>query len=722
MFLNKRMTNLARNSRTNYFSTELLDENTKKEREQGNLTKFKISENSQNCLKKMGISYLFPIQAETFQLIYDGADVIGKDRTGSGKTLAFALPILEKLRNDGLFDGSQRAPVVLVLVPTRELCVQVASEFARLKNSFNEFRVLPIYGGARTSPQIMQLKNGVEIIVGTPGRLKDLIGQGFVNLGSIRHVILDETDEMLNIGFKEAIEDIFSTLKGDLENKGLRIDLVQFLLFSATIPPFVRKISRNFMKNNVVFVDMLRDEGTKTSKTLDHYCQKAESLNNKFDLILKIVYNYTRCGKSVLVFTETKDQANLLHSILEKSRATGLLHGDIDQSRRERTLTSFRRGEIKCLIATNVAARGLDIPNIDLVVQLCPPKMPEHYIHRCGRSGRAGKKGISLTFFTSHEEIIMGEIEVHADLKFYDYQDSVEEKLIEGQLKIALETPVETPTQAILNNERGSGRFGRSSGDEGRQRYGDNQEQSLETIVNGEKSLLTRKNGFTSYQMTTLDKKANLLQYVLLLTKYVPEEFNNEISKAQLLSGANGFVFDVESEKSVEFETGILKIPSEILKVEKLQVLPLLVGSENFSNSNNQQVRERRYPERRTDGSNGYESSLKDEPRKPRGEPREMKEYEMRSLFVSEVQMGTRKSEIYHFCTFNNIKPELVFEKESDFIPNTHTYIVRYPSEEIALEAFETLINREFKGLLLKISRRTKDGKKIFRQTNEERV
>ncbi|KAL6569428.1 DEAD-box ATP-dependent RNA helicase 7 [Orobanche minor] len=352
------------------------------------VTNFRISAPLRETLKSKGIEALFPIQAMTFDIILDGSDLIGRARTGGqGKTLAFVLPILEALTNGPAKatrkTGYGRAPSVLVLLPTRELATQVAADFEVYGRSLGLNSVC-LYGGAPMQSQQNQLKRGVDIVVGTPGRIKDHIERGNIDFRSLKFRVLDEADEMLRMGFVEDVELIL----GKVED----VTKVQTLLFSATLPSWVKQISTKFLKQDKKTADLVGNEKMKASTNVKHFVLPC-SVSARAQLIPDIIRCYSS-GVRVIIFTETKDSASTLAGVLPGARA---LHGDIQQSTtRKVTLAAFKSGKFSTLVATNVAARGLDIDDVQLIIQCEPHRDVEAYIHRSGRTGRAGKSGIAV--------------------------------------------------------------------------------------------------------------------------------------------------------------------------------------------------------------------------------------------------------------------------------------------------------------------------------------
>jgi len=399
---------------------EIVDPKVSEERSRGDFRNFPISESSVRNLTSKGIGYLFPIQVETFGPIYAGKDLIGRDRTGSGKTLAFALPILEKMRQKGdrLRNAGGQKPYVLCLVPTRELAIQVHREFERFKNTPNEYRTVLLYGGSDIGAQMRNLQRGAEIVIGTPGRVIDLFQRRVISAAKLDHLILDETDQMLNIGFQEDIEKILGHINSHFQEEGRPFSEIQFLLFSATIPKFVENISNKFMKRDQVFVDMIKNTEVRTSTTVEHLSVSVYSMEEKIQALNNILLAYGGQNCRTIIFTERKCDANQIKYQGVIRVECQVLHGDIPQRQREMTFQAFRSGRLKCLIATDVAARGLDVPEVDLVIQLSPPNVAETYIHRSGRTGRAGKKGVCVTFYTRKEENLMYKIEHETKMRF----------------------------------------------------------------------------------------------------------------------------------------------------------------------------------------------------------------------------------------------------------------------------------------------------------------
>ncbi|NWH74384.1 DDX21 helicase, partial [Piaya cayana] len=379
------------------------------EAKEGDFSNFPLSENTINLLKARGVKYLFPVQVKTFQPIYDGKDVIAQARTGTGKTFSFAVPLIEKLQSV-LQDGKRgRSPKVLVLVPTRELATQVAKDFKTLTRKLS---VACFYGGTPYKEQIDLLKSGIDILVGTPGRIKDHIQNSKLELSSVKHVVLDEVDHMLDMGFAEQVEEIlgFAYKKGSENNP-------QTLLFSATCPRWVYDVAKKYMKGEYEQIDLIGKKTQRTATTVEHLAIQCRS-SQRAGVLGDIIQVYSGSHGRTIVFCETKKEANELAMNASLKQDAQSLHGDIPQQQREITLKGFRDGVFEVLIATNVAARGLDIPEVDLVIQCSPPKDVDSYIHRSGRTGRAGRTGICICLFQRREEDLLKQVEHKAGITF----------------------------------------------------------------------------------------------------------------------------------------------------------------------------------------------------------------------------------------------------------------------------------------------------------------
>lgn len=342
------------------------------------------------AVKKVGFERPSAIQAETIPLLMQDRDVVGLAQTGTGKTAAFALPILSRI------DTSKRYPQALVLAPTRELALQVSDSFQSFADHLGGVHILPIYGGQAYGIQLSGLRRGAQVIVGTPGRVIDHLQKGSLDISNLRFLVLDEADEMLNMGFQEDVERI---LEDTPEEK-------QVALFSATMPRAIRKISRDYL-NDPVEVTVKSETRTNTNIT-QRYLFTAH--RNKLDAITRIL-EVTEF-EAMIVFVRTKNETE---EIAEKLRARGFsaaaINGDIAQQQRERTVDQLRDGRLDILVATDVAARGLDVERISHVLNYDIPNDTESYVHRIGRTGRAGRTGEAILFVTPRERRMLRSIE-----------------------------------------------------------------------------------------------------------------------------------------------------------------------------------------------------------------------------------------------------------------------------------------------------------------------
>ncbi|KAG2425695.1 hypothetical protein HXX76_013537 [Chlamydomonas incerta] len=377
------------------------------------LDRFKLSEQVKSMLRSQNIESLFPIQAMTLEPAMEGLDVVGRARTGCGKTLAFTVPIVERIiadqKNGGSIGrGAGRLPVCIVLAPTRELAKQVQEVFANTGKAANLYTMC-VYGGTPYDGQEQALSRGVDVVVGTPGRVKDLLERGTLKLSNIRFRVLDEVDQMLAMGF---IEDVEIILKQGENNR----DQIQTLLFSATLPKWVQGLTQRFLRPGHKFLDLVGDDRMQAAVTVKHLMLPC-SYPQRAGLLKDLITSYGAGGRTI-IFTDSKKEAAELSVVLGDSLGAQALHGDLAQSMREQTLDGFRKGRFAILIATDVAARGLDVTGIELVLMVDPPADWETYIHRSGRTGRAGSSGVCVTLVTKKMEYMVPIIEKRAGMKF----------------------------------------------------------------------------------------------------------------------------------------------------------------------------------------------------------------------------------------------------------------------------------------------------------------
>src|ERR1700755_2688336 len=342
------------------------------------------------------------IQAATIPALMAGSDVVGLAQTGTGKKAAFALPILSKI------DTNRKATQALVLAPTRELALQVAEAFSRYGAHLPRINVLPIYGGSSYAVQLSGLKRGAQVVVGTPGRVIDHLERGTLDLSHIDYLVLDEADEMLAMGFAEDVERILSETP----------EYKQVALFSATMPPAIRKLSNKYLHDPI---EVKVEAKTPTAENISQRYIQVEG-RRKMDALTRVLE--VEPFEAMIVFVRTKQATE---EVAEKLRARGFsaaaINGDIPQSQRERTIAALREGGIDILVATDVAARGLDVERISHVLNYDIPHDNESYVHRIGRTGRAGRSGAALPFVSPRERHLLKSIE-----------KATRQKLIEAQL------------------------------------------------------------------------------------------------------------------------------------------------------------------------------------------------------------------------------------------------------------------------------------------------
>jgi ATP-dependent RNA helicase DeaD len=329
------------------------------------------------AVNDMGFEAPTPIQSSCIPSILSGNDVVGQAQTGTGKTAAFGIPALQ------MADRGSKTPSVLILCPTRELAIQVTGELIKLAKHTTGVFTVPVYGGQPISRQLKALKKGAQIVVGTPGRVIDHLKRGTLKLGALKMVVLDEADEMLNMGFREDLEEILSYSQGKS----------QTVMFSATVPKAIKSIMNRWMDNP----DMIKVEGrAQTAEGIDQFVMEVrDSMRTEAISRIMDMGNF-RLG---LIFSNTKRQCdNLVQEFQSRGFSADALHGDMRQNVRDKVMNKFRNGTIEMLIATDVAARGLDVDDIDVVFNYDIPQDPEYYVHRIGRTGRAGKTGMAITF------------------------------------------------------------------------------------------------------------------------------------------------------------------------------------------------------------------------------------------------------------------------------------------------------------------------------------
>ncbi|MBV9723458.1 MAG: DEAD/DEAH box helicase, partial [Mycobacterium sp.] len=345
------------------------------------------------ALTEQGIEHPFAIQELTLPLALAGDDLIGQARTGMGKTFAFGVPLLQRITTSGTERPLTGIPRALIVVPTRELCLQVSGDLATAAKYLStdlssegarRLSVVSIYGGRPYEPQIEALRDGADVVVGTPGRLLDLAQQGHLQLGGLSVLVLDEADEMLDLGFLPDIERILRQIP----------DYRQSMLFSATMPDPIITLARTFM-NQPTHIRAEAPHSSAVHDATEQFVYRAHALD-KVELVSRVLQ--ARGRGATMIFTRTKRTAQkVADELAERGFAVGAVHGDLGQVAREKALKAFRTGGIDVLVATDVAARGIDVDDVTHVINYQIPEDEQAYVHRIGRTGRAGKTGVAVT-------------------------------------------------------------------------------------------------------------------------------------------------------------------------------------------------------------------------------------------------------------------------------------------------------------------------------------
>lgn len=349
-------------------------------------------------IKDMGFEEATPIQAQGIPAVLSGRDVIGQAQTGTGKTAAFGIPVLESV------DASSHKTQVIILSPTRELAIQVADEIRKLAKYMHGVKVLPVYGGQDISRQIKALKGGVQIIIGTPGRLMDHLRKKTIRPDHVKTIVLDEADEMLNMGFREDIETVLEYLPQEH----------QTVLFSATMPKPILEITRKY-QHDAINIKIVKKELTVANIDQYYYDVKRK---DKIDVLTRLLDYYN--PKLSLVFCNTKKMVDeLAYELCGRGYSAEGLHGDMKQVQRDRVMKNFRNGKTDILIATDVAARGIDVDDVEAVFNYDLPQDDEYYVHRIGRTGRAGRCGKAFSFVKGKEVYKLKDIQRYCKTKIY---------------------------------------------------------------------------------------------------------------------------------------------------------------------------------------------------------------------------------------------------------------------------------------------------------------
>lgn len=562
---------------------------------EGDFSKYPISEASKKNLRKNDIQYLFPVQTSTFLDIYDGKDIIVQARTGTGKTLSYAIPIMEKMLLKSKNDHG-RIPRTIVLVPTRELAAQVTGVFNMLNK---DLKVVPFYGGIGYGEQSAAIQNGLDVVVGTPGRILDFVQQGMLDFSALEHVVLDEVDRMLDMGFAPQVDDIIKSAYVTGAKKP------QTCLWSATVPSWVKQTARKYMSENTRYVDLVGTDKVKTSTTVRHVSLPC-GFHERCGLISDLLKVHSGEHGRAMVFCQTKREADEIAVNPIISVETHVLHGDIPQAKREMVLKGFRDGRYKCLVTTDVAARGLDIPEVDLIIQCSPPQDMDSYVHRSGRTGRAGKPGLSICLYQPNEKSNLREVEKYAGISFKVSAPPSPDEIIAASADDVLKSLTDINPDILQQFTNIAVKAGETLG----------YERALSAafaVISGttklhSRSLLTSAKGFKTYMFAT----KNVINYPSYVWKNLnhklPTEIMDHVKFIRVSLDKTSAVFDIPEHMATELENQWMDSRfdtlSEATFIPELQDQPT-TRKDNFSDNKGP---------RRTTGmnySNGYNNYKK---------------------------------------------------------------------------------------------------------------
>ncbi|OAF71867.1 hypothetical protein A3Q56_00365 [Intoshia linei] len=529
-------------------------------------------------LTDMGITKLFPIQYKTYNYIFNNQDVVGKARTGTGKTLAFALPLIEKIETK---QTNSKKISVIILTPTRELANQIDATFKKLSSTL---KISCFYGGTDYKPQIAAIRRGIDILIGTPGRILDHINSDRIDLSGLKHVILDEVDRMLDMGFSEPVEEILDCATYDEENKP------QSLFFSATLPTWLKKNSSKYLSPKYKTVDLVASDGNQTGQNINHLSMLC-GYHDRPQAICRLIKMYAHQEGSsgrVIIFCETKRDADELGGI-EKIHGR-VLHGNVAQESREAILADFRKGKFKILITTDVASRGIDL-QIDLVIQCGTPNLVESYIHRSGRTARAGKNGVCICLYKREQQDQINKIERIAKIKFQRVGMPTVDNMIDAEIEESIEKIKDIDdilsdklhlTAAKLIAEIGGAESAIA--------------KALVVLCGKDclssSSIIDGRKGYTTFQITS-DNEVRTKRYIWNIFNEKFPDITEEIKNLNIMADNMGCMFDIPN-KLVEYveehweDSGYLQLSkaTELVELEKFASRPTFQSGRSFNRSN----------------------------------------------------------------------------------------------------------------------------------------
>ncbi|KAG5507711.1 hypothetical protein JIQ42_07999 [Leishmania sp. Namibia] len=530
-------------------------------------SEFEITPTVVKALQSRGIESMFPVQALTFNAIMKNKDVLVQARTGSGKTLAFGIPIVERLLKLPSHLTRGRGPAAVIFCPTRELAIQVQDVLSGISCGLI---VTALYGGVAYANQERVLRSGVDIVVATPGRAKDFLEKGTLRFDRVVMACLDEADHMLDIGFKDDIELLLSQVAEQNGSVGAEKPVHQTLLFSATVPEWVHTCS--LISKDKEFIDMVGKEAVRTASTIKFYRRKC-NFSEISSMLADLIKVYSGAHGRTLVFTNTKKDCHDL-SINNTKLDSQCLHGDMQQEQRESTMKSFRDNKFSVLIATDVAARGLDLPMVDLVIQCAPPSDIDAFIHRAGRTGRAGRKGVCVLLYQPREEYIVERIERHAKMKFDVLPAPTREEILKAVARDAAEDLARVERRATdLFMEQAAELL----------KDADPVEilASALAVMSGYTSnittrgLITGTPGYVTVQMTS-DRPLPVPVYCSILRNNLGDETFMRCRDITLLQDDPGCVFDVLE----QFADRVMSTPMRGITFQRIESLPPIIARE----------------------------------------------------------------------------------------------------------------------------------------------
>jgi ATP-dependent RNA helicase DDX21 len=508
-------------------------------KEKGDFKNFDLSPNMTKKLHAKGITYLYPIQIATIKPLRAGHDVIAQARTGTGKTMAFGIPIVEKLEANKPPREISKTPKCLILEPTRELAKQVGDDFDSISTTL---KTCCVYGGVSYEKQERELRGGVDVLAGTPGRILDFINSGKIDLNKVEHVILDEVDRMLDMGFQDSVEDILKSVFFEG-----RVKKAQTLFFSATCPPWVKRTAQKYINEDFKFIDLIGDSKLKTATTVEHLAIQC-SYHDRASTIGSILQVYSGKQGRSMIFCETKRDCDDLACCSEIKVESHVMHGDVPQDKREMVLQKFRDGKYRVLITTDVAARGLDIPEVDLVICCNPPKDYESYIHRSGRTGRAGRTGVSICFYKPQEQWGIASLERLTGTKFRRISAPTASEIVDASTTDATKALDGVNPKLIEKFRAGAEEILKT-------KDAVNALAAALAVISGNtkisnRSLLSSRENMTTYMISKTDEEIRGKSFVYVIMKKIlgDDKAEKAIQQIRFTKDKKGLVFDVMSE------------------------------------------------------------------------------------------------------------------------------------------------------------------------------